>query len=119
MRKIKDDEVREKADKKYLEDYKQAFFRYIDMLVDNGVEPDAIITRENGEKLKAYYSGIFLWTDFIGRLEENGEKKHFDVSLDEQSFGVLRIEGGEREELDWKSVEELHTEEGDDGETPL
>lgn len=114
MSKIKDDEVRAKAGKKYSEDYKQAFFSYIDMLVDNGVEPDAIVTRENGEKLKAYYSDIFAWTNFIGRLEENGEKKHFDVSLDEQGFGVLRIEGGEREELDLHSVVELHTQEGDE-----
>ena len=114
MSKIKDDEVRAKAGKKYFEDSKQAFFRYIDMLVDNGVEADAIITRKNGEKLKAYYSDFFLWTNFIGRFEENGEKKHFEVSLDEQGFGVLRIDIFEREELDRKSVEILHTLEGDE-----
>lgn len=107
MNKIKNDAIREKAHDKYCEEQRQAFFRYIDMLVDNGVEPDAIITRENGEKLKAYYSGIFLWTDFIGRLEENGVRKYFEVSLDDQRFGSLIIDGEEREWLDWPQTEIL------------
>lgn len=112
MNKIKNDAIREKAHDKYCEEQRQAFFRYIDMLVDNGVEPDAIITRENGEKLKAYHPDIrgldiFLLADFFGRLEENGVRKYFEVSLDDQRFGSLIIDGEEREWLDWPQTEIL------------